>query len=1115
MKPPEAPGIAPALPRSAQLAGQVTDRATEQDTPTPQASSNTSLPRKFLDLFASLKLTVVLLLLSIGLIFFGTLAQTTAGIWQVMETYFRSFYVAVPLGLFVPGNVGADIPGVLPWPGGATLGILLFINLIVAHAVRYTMVASGKRLGVGLLVTAIGVAAIAVAFFVPAVSHELVSHGVVPLFAVGTLFFIPLLIGAWLLYGKRYGIVLIHSSLILLLAGEFVTAITAKEGQMPIYTGQSLNWVQDIRVAELAVMVPAIGEHAVEGIAPTLSDELRHTVALGEYKLERLGESNEPFALAGLPGGFANLAVRVEQFMPNATLFRRSPRTTVPPQATVGLGLAEVYVQPAPEVSGVGEMRVDQPAAIVSVVNAQTGESYARVLTAVGLEPPDEPYRPIHQTVSTPMGDVEIAMRFERTYLPYAMGLGEFRHDLYPGTQVPKNFSSDVVIANEAGEIERAALIRMNEPLRFAGKTFFQSGWIPGPQNIAGTDRGTVLQVVNNPGWTVPYIACIVGGLGLTVHFAMGLLAYLRRRRTESAIKTKPVQTDDAGQLTAGKANPWPVWLATVVALVIAGGMLMPRDPVSNITDRGMDVSGFANVAVSYDGRFKPWDAVARDTLASIAGREKVERDGQAIHPVAWLLDAVTQPEARNDEVFRIDHPEVKRLIGVTNFERKRFSYAEIEPHLGELSRLSEAASEVDDKDRDPFQRAVIELGSHVAMYQGIVSLSAPHAVALPGAVDGQKTGEHWVSLPEVVGAIAEQGEVSQMPVDAVLLGAAIKAYDDGDAPGFASGVSALRSSQHERFPSLKGKAEMETAFNGFAPFGRTAGLYVVAGIAVALSWMFAPGPLRRFALVMLLVALVVHTVALGVRVHLSGRPPVTNLYGSAVFVGWGVVILGILLEPIAKLGLGYVTAAIAGVTTLLVARGLDDGDTMAVLQAVLDTNFWLATHVIVITLGYSAMFVAALIGAVYLLAGVYTTALKKAKDRRAIEASIFGVICFGLLLSFVGTILGGIWADQSWGRFWGWDPKENGAMMIVLWGAVVIHARLAKMIGGPGLASLSVLGAVITLWSWFGTNMLGVGLHSYGFMDSAVMWMLIAVTILSAVASIALIPTRRWASFA
>ena len=102
----------------------------------------------------------------------------------------------------------------------------------------------------------------------------------------------------------------------------------------------------------------------------------------------------------------------------------------------------------------------------------------------------------------------------------------------------------------------------------------------------------------------------------------------------------------------------------------------------------------------------------------------------------------------------------------------------------------------------------------------------------------------------------------------------------------------------------------------------------------------------------------------------------------------------------------------------------------------------------------------------------------------------IYGVVCFALLLSFVGTVLGGIWADQSWGRFWGWDPKENGAALVVLLNAVILHARWGGLVKQRGVAVLAVAGNIVTAWSWFGTNMLGVGLHSYGFMDSAVMWL-------------------------
>ena len=102
----------------------------------------------------------------------------------------------------------------------------------------------------------------------------------------------------------------------------------------------------------------------------------------------------------------------------------------------------------------------------------------------------------------------------------------------------------------------------------------------------------------------------------------------------------------------------------------------------------------------------------------------------------------------------------------------------------------------------------------------------------------------------------------------------------------------------------------------------------------------------------------------------------------------------------------------------------------------------------------------------------------------------IYGVVCFALLFSFLGTILGGIWADQSWGRFWGWDPKENGALLIVLWNAIILHARWGGFVRGRGLAVLAVLGNIVTAFSWFGTNLLGIGLHSYGFTESGFLWL-------------------------
>ena len=185
---------------------------------------------------------------------------------------------------------------------------------------------------------------------------------------------------------------------------------------------------------------------------------------------------------------------------------------------------------------------------------------------------------------------------------------------------------------------------------------------------------------------------------------------------------------------------------------------------------------------------------------------------------------------------------------------------------------------------------------------------------------------------------------------------------------------------------------------------------------------------------------------------YLEGRPPVTNLYSSAVFIGWGAVLLGIFLERFFRNGIGSATAAMIGFITLLIAHHLSmDGDTMEMMRAVLDTNGWLATHVVCVTLGYASTFLAGFLALTYIVRGAFTPSLDRA-TAQSLTRMVYGIVCFATLFSFVGTILGGIWADQSWGRFWGWDPKENGALLIVLWNAIILHARWGGLVRQRGL---------------------------------------------------------------
>ena len=214
------------------------------------------------------------------------------------------------------------------------------------------------------------------------------------------------------------------------------------------------------------------------------------------------------------------------------------------------------------------------------------------------------------------------------------------------------------------------------------------------------------------------------------------------------------------------------------------------------------------------------------------------------------------------------------------------------------------------------------------------------------------------------------------------------------------------------------------------------------------------------------------------------------------------------------RLGVGSFAGAAIGFGTIFIARFLAaSGDTLEMLEAVLDTNFWLATHVTCVTLGYVATGVAGLIAIIYIVGGVFTPAMKSAIGRQ-VSGMLYGTICFAMLLSFVGTVLGGIWADQSWGRFWGWDPKENGAVLIVIWNALILHARWAGLARARGVAVLAVVGMMWTAWSWFGTNQLGIGLHAYGFDNRlangcAVWWLA-----MSLIVALGLVPLKYWASF-
>jgi ABC-type transport system involved in cytochrome c biogenesis permease subunit len=509
------------------------------------------------------------------------------------------------------------------------------------------------------------------------------------------------------------------------------------------------------------------------------------------------------------------------------------------------------------------------------------------------------------------------------------------------------------------------------------------------------------------------------------------------------------------------------------------------------------------------------------------------------------------------------------RLLAVTDMlptTRSRFSFNQLMPKLEELDRQAQLATPIEPQQRTAFQKSVIQLRDRVLLYQRLKhSVQAPDSPdfleelvkfqnALPAGIEAvraqQKKEPHnqeaftamitmadrydylekmgnllvippdetepnalaWNSLGKTLLLTFKTGQVDPTALAYAGLG---HAWRTGDAAQFNTLTRMFREQLTKRYaPQLK-KTSVETRFNAAEPFYKSMTLYACVFFLAVFSWLKWPDVLGQSAFYLTLLAFVVATAGILTRMWLEGRPPVTNLYSSALFVGWGSVGLCLVLEKIYRNGIGSVAAGMIGFATLLIAHHLSlSGDTLEMMQAVLDTNLWLATHVVIVTSGYAATFLAGFLALIYIVRGVFTTSLDK-PTADALTRMVYGIVCFATLFSFVGTVLGGIWADQSWGRFWGWDPKENGALIIVIWNAMILHARWGGMVKARGLMCLAVFGNIVTSWSWFGTNMLGVGLHSYGFTDGAFIALTIFVATQLAFIALANVPLAKWRSFA
>jgi ABC-type transport system involved in cytochrome c biogenesis permease subunit len=1194
--------------------------------------------KRVLEPAASLKLTVVLFALSIFLILAGTFAQVDKDIWEVIGLYFRVWWAWVPLQVFFPPSFSPEKPIIIPWglgiwfPGGKLLGLLLAVNLVSAHVVRFKAVATGTRLFAGFVAIALGcivtwaiiaaggnskgiqadpwlpystqwigyrgalaLGSLVALFGFASLCREPLSKssvkkirqiflrsvvavsgvGLAALFVwilqrgeasrpadaslrilwqltQGTVASVALLLGCWTVFGKRAGIVLLHGGIGLMMFYELHVALTAVETQMHLAEGERTNYVQDIRTFELAVV-------------DTTDPKQDRVAAIPKSIILNSAQHNEAITHADLP-----FKIKVSNFLKHSKL--RTARKSDKNLATAGNGLTTIPEEAKPGAGTDTDGRIDMPSAYVTLESASDGQPLGTYLVSFGLWERD-----LSDTVQVSGRSYKLELRPKRYYKPYVFELKDVRKEDYLGTSTPRFYASTVHIVDQDRHVDEEKTIWMNNPLRFADETFYQSGYV---REEGSGQEHTTLSVVANSGWMMPYVGCMLVGVGMLFHFLNLLVRFLTKGDT---VEVSEEDSERAAKLAAklGLKPGNPAKSATVAATSIKASNRLPNIfaavmvlfTVSYIAriarppepkQMSFDFYRFGQIPVISQGRAKPIDSAAETALLEISGRntmfipeeyeklsymEKLRRKDKEKWKrpaVQWLLEQIADTKiSYKREIFRVENLELQETIGVKKREGMRYTPEEIREHADELDQQIHDAKVEAKKDRKQlsvYKKKVLELGEKFSTYVGLKL-----AFGLQNRIGGktqeevlqsfqnadqtskeiEETGQpvyavgprdkdekwHILSRAWIVDFIDQIQKKAEPNKTVALWDDILKSFAKDDPVKFNSAVNELLKMVEENPPRdvKPWVIRLESYLNYVQPFTQACVLYMIAFVFGAMGWLFWPRGFNRAAFGILLVTFVIHSLALYARLVISGRPPVTNLYSSAVFIGWGCVLMGLLFEVIYGIGIGNMVAAVAGYATLLIADGLAaDGDTFTVLQAVLDTQFWLATHVTCITLGYATTYLAGLFGVAYIIRGVCTPSLT-AQDGRDIHRMIYGTLCFSIFFSFVGTVLGGLWADDSWGRFWGWDPKENAALIIVLWNALALHARWGGMVKERGLAALAVGGNIVVSWSWWGVNALGAGLHSYGFKQGTLLNLALFIAVNLFIIGIGMLPKTYW----
>lgn len=476
-------------------------------------------------------------------------------------------------------------------------------------------------------------------------------------------------------------------------------------------------------------------------------------------------------------------------------------------------------------------------------------------------------------------------------------------------------------------------------------------------------------------------------------------------------------------------------------------------------------------------GRIKPYDSFAREMLEIVYGKTKFEGRAATEIVMTWMLS----PQAwQGKKIFEVRNHQVLEALKLSK-EQRYFTGDEIFATDRFALLRQELQSKRETKEKlNPYFQALQRLENQFFVFQEVAAGRMLKVVP-------PKEGNAWLAVADLEGVQQEKFlEMTKAFVNQI--GAVAKGEATSQtAEVLDKAVLGFEEVAKVNNPALydqAGKIKAEVLYNDFHPFRWAYILYLLAFVLLLLVWTLSKESLMKIVWVLLGVGFLLNTYGFGLRMFIMDRAPVTNMYETVVWVAWGTVLFASILELIYKFRIVLVAGTLVGAFGLVIAdfapAVLDP--TLQPLEPVLRSNYWLTIHVMTITISYAAFFLAFGLGDIGLI--YYFRGEEKHQEKiKAIVSAIYRAMQIGVALLAPGIILGGIWADYSWGRFWGWDPKETWALIALLGYLAVLHARYAGMIKNFGMVVTAIITFSLVIMAWYGVNfVLGAGLHSYGF---------------------------------